>query len=242
MSDFTRYRRNDPPRFAPRRQFSNLYRPYHAANPGGRTASFTPPGGSAPGQFGAGSSAPGVDSAYRVVNRFMPGGGQYNRPNYGPRARRGMVTGLQELMDRAISSYGEMASLMMEMLNGMYGYGGYQSDYGEQGASPSQVPDTYLCTSVPVDFKSNRPCEVWLELYQYTALADLSAADLPLKAQHDPTVTLNNAAHFGPASTGTGTVLYVDLLSAAGTPNGLFQAQVLDNKGQLRGTLTLGLG
>ena len=242
MSDFTRYRRNDPPRFAPRRQFSNLYRPYGAANPGGRTASFTPAGGSAPGQSGAGFGAQGVDSAYRVVNRFMAAGGQYNRPNYVPRSRRGMVNGLQELMDRAISTYGEMASLMMEMLNGMYGYGGDQSDDGEQGASPLQTPDTYLCTTVPVEFKSNRPCEVWLELYPYSALADLSTADLPLKAQHNPTLTLNNVAHFGPATTGAGTVLYVDLLSAAGTPSGLFQALVVDSKGQQRGTLTLGLG
>jgi|HubBroStandDraft_1064217.scaffolds.fasta_scaffold03941_3 hypothetical protein len=144
-----------------------------------------------------------------------------------------MVNGLQELMDRAISTYGEMASLMMEMLNGMY---------GEQGASPLQAADTYLCTTVPVDFKSNRPCEVWLELYPYSALADLSTADLPLKAQHNPTLTLNNVAHFGPATTGAGTVLYVDLLSAAGTPSGLFQALVVDSKGQQRGTLTLGLG
>jgi hypothetical protein len=247
MSDYTRYRRSDPPRFAPTRHFSNLYRPYHTPNPGGRTASFTPPAGSAPGQFGAGFSAPGVDSAYRVVNRFMAqdrsAGGQYNRPNsFGPRSRRGMVNGLQELMDRAISTYGEMASLMMEMLNGMYGYGGYRSDSGEEGASPLEIPDTYLCTSVPVDFKSNRPCEVWLELNPYTALSDLSTADLTLKAQHNPTLTLSKVAHFGRAAKGAGTVLHIDLSSTAGTPGGLFQAPVLDNKGQQRGTLTLGLG
>jgi hypothetical protein len=241
MRDFTRYRRNDPPRFAPRRQFSNLYRPYHSAGHGGPTASFTPAGASAPGQSRAGFGAQGVDSAYRVVNRFMAAGGQYNRPNYGPRPRRGMVNGLQELMDRAISTYGEMASLMMDMLNGMYEYGGYQADYRAQDASPLQPSDTYLCTTVPVEFKSNRPCEVWLELYPYTALADLSTADMPFKAQHDPTVTLNNVAHLGPATTGAGIVLYVDLLSAGGTPKGLFRALVVDSKGQQRGTLTLGL-
>jgi hypothetical protein len=247
MSDYTRYRRTDPLRFGPTRQFSNLYRPYHTTNPGGRTATFTPPGGPAPGQSGAGFGAAGVDSAYRVVNRFMPqdrkDGGRYKRPNsFGPRSRRGMANGLQELMDRAITTYGEMASLMMEMLNGMYGYGGYLSDSGGEGASPLEIPDTYLCTSVPIDLKSNRPCEVWLELYPYTALADLSTADLILKAQHDPTQTLSKVAHFGRASKGTETVLHIDLLSAAKTPGGLFQAQVVDNKGQQRGTLTLGLG
>jgi len=94
-------------------------------------------------------------------------GGQYSGPNsFGPRSRRGMVNGLQELMDRAISTYGEMTSLMMDMLNGMYGYGGYRSDRGEEGASQFGILETYLCTSVPVDFKSNRPCEVWLDLYR----------------------------------------------------------------------------
>ncbi len=247
MSDYTRYRRTDPLRVGPRRQYSNLYRPYHAANPGGRTASFTPPGGQAPGQSGAGFGAAGVNSAYRVVNRFMAQdrsmGGQYSGPNsFGPRSRRGMVNGLQELMDRAISTYGEMTSLMMDMLNGMYGYGGYRSDRGEEGASQFGISETYLCTSVPVDFKSNRPCEVWLDLYPYTAFADLSTADLILKAQHDPTLTLSKVAHFGHASKGTETVLHIDLSSAAKTPGGLFQAQVIDKKDQPRGTLTLGLG
>jgi hypothetical protein len=132
-----------------------------------------------------------------------------------------------------------MTSLMMDMLNGMYGY---RSDWGEEGASQFGIPETYLCTSVPVDFKSKRPCEVWLDLYPYTALADLSTADLILKAHHDPTLTLSKVAHFCHASKGTETVLHIDLLSAAKTPGGLFQAQVMDNKDQPRGTLTLGLG
>ena len=95
-----------------------------------------------------------------------------------------MADGLQRMVATAISSYGGMASMMMEMLNCMYGGGGYggSSPYGPGycedwnyacGYPAPYEPSTYVCSSVPINIQSNRRCEVCLEFCHYTNLADL---------------------------------------------------------------------
>jgi hypothetical protein len=211
-----------------------------------------------PGQYGRGFRGPGVDSAYRVVNKFMPQGphssaGQYGPQGYGPTYQPGMADGLQRMVATAISSYGGMASMMMEMLNCMYGsggQGGYGPGYCEEWNSPYGYPApcelaTYVCTTIPIDIKSNRRCEAWLEFYDYTSLADLTTSDLSLNARHNPSAPpITGVAKFAVATGGTApSFLQIDLTQPSGVsaPIGEYQAAIMDNKSpsQQRGTLTL---
>jgi hypothetical protein len=257
MSDYSRFRRDDPPRFAPTRHFSNLYRPYHT-NPGAQNPSFTGQSGPAsPGQNGPGFRPAGVDSAYRVVNRFMAQG---QRPSAGPSGPHGpygnaaypggMTDGLQRLVNTAISSYGGMASIMMEMLNCMYGAGGYggQGGYGGCGPgyfgewnSPFKPTEMYLCTYVPINLTGKRVSEVFLKLVPHTNLATLDPKDLPLTT-FDSSKTLANVAHFEPAAAGATDktpTLTIILPDPATAPNNQYVAEVSDTSGHCRGSLTL---
>jgi hypothetical protein len=217
MSDFTRYRRPEPYRSGPTRFFSNLYRPYNSMNPGGR-AGFTQPGTASQGGFGAGPNASGVNSAFRAYRQYMPQGQRSTAGygvgfGYGPGYRRGMSDGLQGLMDRAISNYGEMASLMMDMLNCMsrgYGYGGsggysgygvcdrcgYESCVCGRWPAPCEPWTTYLCTTIPVRLISDRPCCVALELDPNANPSRLTRDDLVLVPENRHYSNLRNVARF----------------------------------------------
>lgn len=147
---------------------------------------------------------------------------------YSPGNRRGMVDGWQGLMDRAIGNYGEMASLLMDMLSRMaggYSYGGYGCDDGADWHSPFAPPDTYLCTSIPVDFKSNRLCEVALDLHPYTDLAKLKMGFLDLVAENPGYPSLGNAAWFAlpvpsPTTGSAGTIAGSGASAGKGTGSG----------------------
>jgi hypothetical protein len=157
----------------------------------------------------------------------------------------GMADGLQRMVANAISSYGGMASMMMEMLNCMYGSGG-QSGYGpgycEEWNSPYGYPApcelaTYLCSTISIDIKSNKPCEVWLEFLPGTNFADLNP-DMTLIACSDNTTKLEKVANFVAPTSTTQLLLHIDLTGVS-APQGLYQAAVFDTKGILRGTLNL---
>ena len=247
------------------RSFSNLYRPYHTTNPGARTAPFTPQGRPTPGQYGPGFRGPGVDSAYRVVNKFMPQGshssaGQYGPQGYGPTYQPGMADGLQRMVANAISSYGGMASMMMEILNCMYGSGGYGGSGGYSGYGsgycgewnspysnplPGEFPDTYLCTWIRVVLQSDRPCEVILGLQPHTDPEKLDTTDLDL-ISFDSSKKLNGIASFAAATSGDADqrrILTVKVeKDPTKAPSGPYQAKVLDGNKQQCGTLTLCLG
>lgn len=160
------------------------------------------------------------------------------------------------MVENAFSAYGGMASAMMEMLNCMYGSGGagghgsdccHESDCCEEGnssdcnSSPFET-FTYLSTYIPVDFKSNRRCDVCLDLYPHTNIADLNPADLTLTNGDHPPMVLNHVAAFVPVgSSTTPSLLQINLTQQAGAPAGDYGAEVWDTSGKCRGTLTLRL-
>jgi len=208
------------------------------------------------GQYGPGFRGPGVDSAYRVVNKFMPQGphssaGQYGPQGYGPTYQPGMADGLQRMVANAISSYGGMASMMMEILNCMYGsgsQGGYGPGYCEEWNSPysnplpCEIPDTYLCTWIRVVLQSDRQCEVILGLQPHTDPEKLDTTDLDL-ISFDSSKKLNGIASFAAATSGDADqrrILTVKVeKDPTKAPSGSYQAKVLDGNKQPCGTLTL---
>ena len=148
-------------------------------NTGGQTGPSAPPGAASHAEFAARYRAPGVDSAYRTFERHIPRGqGTGAGSNRGPAYRPGMVDGLQGLLD----NYGEMASLLIEILNRVargYRNGGDEwGDNNEARPSPARPPTTYVCTSIPIVFSTTRQCDVVVELYPYTDLARLKTDDL----------------------------------------------------------------
>lgn len=263
MSDIPRYRRTDPSRTGPNRHFSNLYRPYNSMNPDQRTAASESPEAERGTDFAMGPRAPGVDSAYRIFAQHMKQRRQtansFNRGRpYGARYQRGIGDGLQGLMD----SYGEIATLLIEMLNRLTPGGGYggQERRGYEHQPSSGAPTTYVCTSIPLALKTNRVCDVLVELYPFTDLEKLKANDLVLvpekpaypnlkgvaklvSSSHPSTESerSNSSGDGGtPSPMGNTPTLHIDVPSTAASC--LYRAEILDERDQPRGTLTLFLG
>ncbi len=229
-------------------------------NAGGQTGPSAPPGAAPHAEFAARYRAPGVDSAYRTFERHMQRGqGTGAGSNRGSAYRPGMVDGLQGLLD----NYGEMASLLIEILNRVAR--GYRNGGDEWGAhkearpSPARPPTTYVCTSIPTVFSTTRQCDVVVELYPYTDLARLKTDDLVLIPENPNYPTLSGVARFLRPSPPTATagaganeggmtqpspdnrpVLRIEVPATAAAA--VYRAQIFDDSNQERGTLFLYLG
>ena len=116
---------------------------------------------------------------------------------------------------------------------------GYCEDWNSSHGYPAPgEPPTYLCTSVPINIQSYRPCEVCLELFPGTNLADLKP-DLTLTACYDHTTKLDKVAKFVSAAGGAPALLQIDLTQQTGANKGLYQAPVVDTNNFPRGCLTV---
>ena len=166
-----RLRRKDPPRTAPLRDFSTLYRRPDRPKTGAAAANSPPPRETPTAALNKGPLAEGVELAYQVIEKHIVDGRrtaeQLNKHSYGTRVGTDSV---QDLLERMIRFQSEILPLWVEALGTIV-----KIDPSENGhsavrgaAAASNGASNKGQTAVSIELRSKRPVEVSLELGDHT--------------------------------------------------------------------------
>ncbi len=233
MSERERFRRDEPVRTGPIRDFSTLYRPLQSSD---NYAGSPPPSER---EEVASASAPafsGVEAAYRVIQRhFDEGRLEAEQLTNGSRPAVNSTDPLQHLLERTLRFQEEILPLVLDSLRNLVKPASTTvTDSRAPGGSVDR--GTFDTSSLVIDIVSSRPIEVSLDVRDNSTTLPLATPGLHALDGSKPPLT---SVTFLPATENCGR-LRLRIAIPDGHPSGIYSGVVMDSvRCEARGTLTV---